>query len=58
MIDTRAVARMLDEHMRGGRDRSAQIWALVCFEEWARRWLDRTAEAPARVSHGSRDENV
>jgi asparagine synthase (glutamine-hydrolysing) len=35
-----AVARLLDEHA-AGRDHSSRIWALLCLEEWARRWLDR-----------------
>jgi asparagine synthase (glutamine-hydrolysing) len=34
------VEAILAEHARGRRDRSAQIWALLLFEEWARRWLD------------------
>jgi asparagine synthase (glutamine-hydrolysing) len=33
-----AVSALLDEHMSGRRDRSAHIWALICFEEWARQW--------------------
>jgi asparagine synthase (glutamine-hydrolysing) len=35
-----SVEAILAEHARGRRDRSAQIWALLLFEEWARRWLD------------------
>jgi asparagine synthase (glutamine-hydrolysing) len=35
-----AVEGLLDEHARGRRDLSASLWALVMFEEWARRWLD------------------
>ncbi len=34
-----AVEAILAEHA-GGRDHSAQIWALLVFEEWARRWCD------------------
>jgi asparagine synthase (glutamine-hydrolysing) len=33
-----AVAQMLDDHRSGRRDHADRIWALVCFEEWARRW--------------------
>jgi asparagine synthase (glutamine-hydrolysing) len=40
LFDSRAVATLLAEHDSGRRDRSAQIWSLLCFEEWARRWLD------------------
>jgi asparagine synthase (glutamine-hydrolysing) len=41
LLDPRAVSAVLDEHQSGARDRSSQIWALLCLEEWARRWLDR-----------------
>jgi asparagine synthase (glutamine-hydrolysing) len=35
------VAALLEEHRSGRRDRSTQIWSLLCLEEWARAWLDR-----------------
>jgi asparagine synthase (glutamine-hydrolysing) len=41
LVDPGAVSALLDEHQRGGRDRSSQLWALLALEEWARRWLDR-----------------
>jgi asparagine synthase (glutamine-hydrolysing) len=41
LVDPREVGALLDEHQRGGRDRSSQIWALLSLEEWARRWVDR-----------------
>jgi len=41
LLDPTCVSTMLAEHQSGGRDRSSQIWALLCLEEWARRWLDR-----------------
>jgi asparagine synthase (glutamine-hydrolysing) len=41
LFDARVVAGLLDEHQRGGRDRSSQLWTLMAFEEWARRWVDR-----------------
>jgi asparagine synthase (glutamine-hydrolysing) len=41
LLDPRAMSTVLDEHQSGTRDRSSQIWALLCLEEWARRWLDR-----------------
>ncbi len=40
IFEPRAVARLLAEHQAGRRDRSAAIWALLCFEGWAHRWLD------------------
>jgi len=41
LLDPTGVSTLLAEHQSGGRDRSSQIWALLCLEEWARRWLDR-----------------
>jgi len=40
-LEPHAVQRMLEEHRSGTRDHASQIWALLCLEEWARRWLDR-----------------
>jgi asparagine synthase (glutamine-hydrolysing) len=39
-LQTRATAQLLQEHLAGQHDRSAQIWAILCLEEWARRWID------------------
>ncbi|HXH20986.1 MAG TPA: asparagine synthase (glutamine-hydrolyzing) [Dehalococcoidia bacterium] len=39
LLNPLEVHRLLAEHA-AGRDRSALIWALLCLEEWARRWLD------------------
>lgn len=41
ILDPAATARLLDAHRTGTRDHSAQIWCLLCLEEWARQWLDR-----------------
>ena len=41
IIRPRAIETLLEEHARGGRDWSAQIWSLICFELWCRTWLDR-----------------
>jgi asparagine synthase (glutamine-hydrolysing) len=46
LFDLAAVSRLLDEHRAARRDRSSQIWSLLCLEEWARHWLDR---APRRA---------
>jgi hypothetical protein len=35
------VAQVLDDHQSGRRDHAERIWALLCFEEWARRWWRR-----------------
>jgi asparagine synthase (glutamine-hydrolysing) len=41
LLDTATVARLLEEHRSGRRDRATMLWALLCLEEWARVWLDR-----------------
>ena len=41
VFDPGAVQALLDEHRAGTRDRATQIWSLLVFEEWARRWWDR-----------------
>jgi asparagine synthase (glutamine-hydrolysing) len=41
VVSSPVVERLLAEHRRGHRDRSSQLWALLCLEEWARRWWDR-----------------
>jgi asparagine synthase (glutamine-hydrolysing) len=35
------VARLLEEHDSGRRDRSARLWALMVLELWMREWMDR-----------------
>ena len=42
-----SVARLIDEHRSGKRDRSLQIWSLVVLEQWARQYLDVRSDAPA-----------
>jgi asparagine synthase (glutamine-hydrolysing) len=41
LFEQAAVARMLREHQSGARDHTSQLWSLLCFEQWARQWLDR-----------------
>jgi asparagine synthase (glutamine-hydrolysing) len=41
LFEPEAVRALLAEHQAGRHDRSSQIWSLLCFEEWARRWWDR-----------------
>jgi asparagine synthase (glutamine-hydrolysing) len=41
LVRPEAVATLLDEHRRGRRDWSPQLWSLVCFELWCRTWWDR-----------------
>jgi asparagine synthase (glutamine-hydrolysing) len=41
ILRTAAVDRLLDEHLRGVRDHSAQLWSVLCFELWCRTWWRR-----------------
>jgi asparagine synthase (glutamine-hydrolysing) len=41
---------LLDRHERG-RNLDSQLWTLISFELWARRFLDGGASAPAVVDH-------
>jgi len=40
---------MLDEHGRGRRDHSTQLWALFMLELWHRSVVERSADEPATV---------
>jgi len=50
-FDPQGITRLLDEHFRGQRDQSDQIWRLLVFELWHRNFLEtfRSADwaAPA-----------
>jgi asparagine synthase (glutamine-hydrolysing) len=39
-FDPKGVARLLDEHFSGRRDRSGSIWRLLMFELWHRNFLE------------------
>jgi asparagine synthase (glutamine-hydrolysing) len=50
-----AVRRLLDEHFRGRRDHSGEIWRLLIFELWHRNFLEKIRKAewdddPSRVA--------
>ena len=51
-FNPKAVRGLLDEHSRGRRDHSAQIWMLLMFELWHRNFL-----APA-IEGGSKQEGL
>jgi hypothetical protein len=40
----RAVLAVLDEHRRGVRDNSRQLWGLLTLELWRRAFIDRRPE--------------
>jgi asparagine synthase (glutamine-hydrolysing) len=39
IFNAQYVDDILASHMKGGRDLSARIWALLFFEQWCRNWL-------------------
>jgi asparagine synthase (glutamine-hydrolysing) len=39
------VESLLSTHDAGRRDRSARLWALMCFELWMRQWVDTAPAA-------------
>jgi asparagine synthase (glutamine-hydrolysing) len=47
-FDPRAVRNVLDEHLRGRRDRSRELWILLVFELWHRNFLDPLAARAPR----------
>ncbi len=40
ILEMEAVERLIDEHERGWRDHSRQLWALLTLEEWHRQFVD------------------
>ena len=52
-VEARYVRLLLDEHERGRRDHSTELWALFMLELWHRTFVDQTATASARLSADS-----
>ena len=48
-----AVSRMIEEHRRGARDWSMQIWQLLTLELWTRAFLDGPSDAVEMVPLGA-----
>jgi asparagine synthase (glutamine-hydrolysing) len=42
LFEPAAVTRLIDEHTHGLADHKSRLWALLCFELWAREYLDRS----------------
>jgi asparagine synthase (glutamine-hydrolysing) len=38
-LDPALATRLLDEHRSGRREHEHELWMLLMFELWARRWL-------------------
>lgn len=43
----KAVEKMLRDHLEGRIDNKRPLWALLCFEQWARVYIDGNGEKPA-----------
>jgi asparagine synthase (glutamine-hydrolysing) len=41
LFDAGAVNRLVSEHLSGRRDHRKQLWTLLVFQLWHRRWVDR-----------------
>lgn len=41
VLNLETVDRLLEGHLEGQRDYSAQLWSIICFELWCRAWWDR-----------------
>ncbi|MGE0456256.1 MAG: asparagine synthase (glutamine-hydrolyzing) [Vicinamibacteria bacterium] len=48
LFEPAAIARIWREHQSGARDRSPQLWALLCLELWWRQFLGTAARSSAR----------
>jgi asparagine synthase (glutamine-hydrolysing) len=49
-LDPSRGAALLDEHQTGYAANDAQLWSLLMFELWARRWLSAGAAAPHQAA--------
>ncbi len=50
-LDARYVDVLLDEHERGRRDHSMQLWSLFMLELWQRQFLDQRRRGDQTVHH-------
>ena len=49
VLDAPAVARVLDDHVGGHKDRGRTLWTLFSLQSWAENWLLR-APSPLYMS--------
>ena len=49
-LDVRTAERLLREHRSGQVEHEHQLWMLLMFESWARRWLQPSSAAEPRVT--------
>ena len=46
-LDAAAIRHKWQEHLSGARNWSSQIWTLLMFQAWQRRWLETAQAVPA-----------
>jgi asparagine synthase (glutamine-hydrolysing) len=44
IFDAREVRRLVSEHLGGRRDHRKQLWTLLMFQLWHRRWHERAGQ--------------
>jgi asparagine synthase (glutamine-hydrolysing) len=52
-FNRKAVRQLVEEHLRGRRNRPTDIWLLLMFELWHRNFLSATGQAPSTASEPS-----
>ncbi len=57
-FDPAAIRELVDEHIRGRRDRSSDLWILVIFELWHRNFLEASFKPAAGARSVSTTINV
>jgi asparagine synthase (glutamine-hydrolysing) len=50
IFDAAVVERLVSEHMSGRRDHRKQLWTLLVFQLWHRRWIEQRHARPAAVA--------
>ena len=50
LFDTGVVERLVSEHMSGRRDHRKQLWTLLVFQLWHRRWVEQRHVHSAAVA--------
>jgi asparagine synthase (glutamine-hydrolysing) len=52
-LDTALAARLLSEHQAGSAEHEHQLWVLLMFELWARRWMAPATSPASTVTVGA-----